>query len=437
MLKTKHSLLVVATASLLGASLVTPVVAQAALPSITIWVDSPRLPGAQVYAKIMKGKVNVNVQLHSQGDLVAKVQLFNTVKKGWPDVVFGPPNDVAFLKNPLVNDALQLDKLQPASVWKKFGNGNNWCVLGGHIYCVKNDLAQTVLWYNKTLMTQFSYKVPTTMDQYFAIGADLAKNHPGYSMGALGDQAAASGYLWPSQCPLNVGKSDTVVVINSKSPKCTRVAAGVQPLIDSGVLDTRSAFDAGYIKDVAQAGKWLMQIGPSWWGQFVLRPASSYNIPAGQVATANMPVWAGEKKAYSGEYGGGIYTVSPHSKFPKEALAFAMFMVADPRNLVTLVNPDGSHGAPTYPAFGPGNKLWTKAVAKDPYYAQNIVPALDAQAQLIWSGTKPVRYDANGAWGSSFDIDLAQSKNMQHAIDAYAAYTSNLAIQLGYAVVSK
>jgi len=39
----------------------------------------------------MKGKVNVNVQLHAQGDLVAKVQLFNTVKKGWPDVVFGPP----------------------------------------------------------------------------------------------------------------------------------------------------------------------------------------------------------------------------------------------------------------------------------------------------------------------------------------------------------
>lgn len=436
-MKRKHSLFVVATAALLGASLVTPVATQAAIPSITIWVDSPRLPGAQLYAKLMKGKVNVNVQLHAQGDLVAKVQLFNTVKKGWPDVVFGPPNDVAFLKNPLVNDVLQLDNLQPASVWKQFGNGNNWCELDGHIYCVKNDLAQTVLWYNKTLMDQFGYKVPTTMAQFAAIGMDVAKNHPGYSLGTLGDQAAYSGFLEPSQCPLNEAKSDTVVVINSKDPHCTRVSALVQPLIDNGVLDVRSPFDAGYIKDVGQAGKWLMEIGPSWWGQFVLRPASSYNIPAGQIATAPMPIWPGETKAYSGEYGGGIYTISPHSKFPKEALAFAMFMVGDKRNLVDVANPDGSHGAPTYPAFGPGNKIWTQAVAKDPYYAQNIVPALDTQAQLIWGGTKPVRYDANGAWGASFDPDLAQNKNMQHAIDAYATYTSNEATQVGYAVVSK
>jgi ABC-type glycerol-3-phosphate transport system substrate-binding protein len=202
------------------------------------------------------------------------------------------------------------------------------------------------------------------------------------------------------------------------------------------VLDVRSPFDAGYIKDV-QAGKWLMNVGPSWWGQFVLRPASSYNVPAGQVATAPMPLWAGETKAYSGEYGGGIYTISPHSKYPKEALAFAMFMVGDARNLVTVKNPDGSHGAPTYPAYGPGNKIWVKAVAKDTYYAQNIVPALDTQAQLIWSGTKPVRYDANGAWGASFATDLAQSKNLQHAIDAYATYTSNAATQVGYAVVTK
>lgn len=435
-MKRKHALLVVATTALLGASLVTPIATQAAIPSITIWVDPPRLPGAQLYAQVMKGKVNVNVQLHGQNDLVAKVQLFNTVKKGWPDVVFGPPNDVAFLKNPLVNDALQLDKLQSPAVWKAFGHGNDWCNLSGHYYCVKNDLAQTVLWYNKTLMNQFGYKVPTTMAEFAAIGADVAKNHPGYSMGPLGDQATYSSFLESSQCPLNVAKSDTVVIINSKSPKCTRVSALLQPLIDSGVLDVRSPFDAGYIKDI-QAGKWLMNVGPSWWGQFVLRPASSYNVPAGQVATAPMPTWAGETKAYSGEYGGGIYTISPHSKYPKEALAFAMFMVGDARNLVTVKNPDGSHGAPTYPAYGPGNKIWVKAVAKDSYYAQNIVPALDKQAQLIWPGTKPVRYDANGAWGASFSPDLVQSKNLQHAIDAYAAYTSNTATQVGYAVVTK
>jgi len=56
---------------------------------------------------------------------------------------------------------------------------------------------------------------------------------------------------------------------------------------------------------------------------------------------------------------------------------------------------------------------------------------------LIWGGTKPVRYDANGAWGASFDTEIAQSKNLQKAIDSYATYTSNAATQVGYAVVSK
>lgn len=434
-MKRKYSLIAVATAAVVGGAIVAPMAAQAAVPSITIWVDAPRLPGAQLYATVMKGKVNVKVELHAQGDLLAKVQLFNRVKKGWPDVVFGPPNDVAVLKNPLINNALPLDKyLTPAQV-KGFGNGNSWCKgTDGKTYCVKNDLAQTVLWYDTKLMTQFGYAVPTTMDQFAAIGADLAKNHPGYSLGALGDQALYSSYLWPSQCPLNQEKSATRVVINTASPKCTRVAKLLQPLVDSGVLDKRSPFDAGFIKDVGQAGKLVAEIGPSWWGEFVLRPAGSFAIPAGHIATAPMPMWAGEKVNYSGEWGGGIYTVSPHSKYPQAAVDFAMFMVSDKRNLVTVANPDGSHGAPTFPAYGPGNALWAAKISSDSYYASNPFPAMLAQSNKIFTGEKPVRYDTNGAWGASFSPELLKDGNIQKAVDAYGSYISNLAQQLGYEV---
>ena len=81
--------------------------ASAAIPSITIWVDAPRLPGAQAYAAAMKGKVNAKVELHDQADMLRKVNLFNRVKKGWPDVVFGPPNDVGPLMD--ASYALALD----------------------------------------------------------------------------------------------------------------------------------------------------------------------------------------------------------------------------------------------------------------------------------------------------------------------------------------
>ena len=410
---------------------------QAANPSLLIWVDSPRLPGAKEYAKIMKGKVDVKVELHSQGDLLAKVQLFNRVKKGWPDVVFGPPNDVAVLRNPIIGNAREISSLLKAEEIKNFGKLNDWCKgADGKYYCVKNDMAQSVLWYDTALFAEFGYKVPTKMSEFFAIGEDLAAKHPGYSLGALSDAAAYSSYFWPSQCPLNNELSATRVLINSKSPKCTRVTAALQPLIDKGVFYAGSAFSPEYIK-IAQEGKLVAHIGPSWFGEFVLRPASSFNIPTGRLTAAPMPTWDGEKVNYSGEWGGGIYTISPHAKSPRAALDFAIFMVGDKRNVVDVVNPDKSTGAPTFPAYIKGNKLWKAKIDADPYYKGSPYAAMAAQAGKVWTGVKPVRYDADGAWGAAFAPELAKSKDIQKALDAYATYTSNLAQQLGYEVTTK
>jgi multiple sugar transport system substrate-binding protein len=124
-LKKKYSWVAVAGAVAVVGATLTAMPTQAAIPSITIWADAPRLPGAKLYAQIMKGKVNVKVELHAQADLVQKVALFNRVKKGWPDVVFGPPNDVSVLKD--ANNALALDAYAPAAFWKDMEGGNQWC----------------------------------------------------------------------------------------------------------------------------------------------------------------------------------------------------------------------------------------------------------------------------------------------------------------------
>lgn len=436
-LKKKYSLIAIATATAIAGTTVMAMPAQAAKPSIVVWVDAPRLPGAKLYAQIMKGKVDVKVELHAQGDLLAKVQLFNRVKKGWPDVVFGPPNDVAVLKNPIIANARELSSLLTPAEIKDFGKLNDWSKASdGKYYSIKNDMAQSVLWYNTKLFAEFGYKVPTKMSELFAIGKDLAAKHPGYSLGALSDAAAYSGYFWPSQCPLNNELSATRVLINAKDPKCTRVTAALQPLIDAGVYYAGSAFSPEYAA-IAKAGKLVAHIGPSWYGEFVIRPAGSFAQPAGAWTAAPMPIWDGEKVAYSGEWGGGIYTVSPHSKFPRQALDFALFMTGDKRNVVDVKNPDGSTGAPTFPASLKGNALWKAKIDADPYYASSPYPAMAAQAGKVWTGVKPVRYDADGAWGAAFGPELAKSKNLQKALEAYAAYTSNLAQQLGYEVTTK
>ena len=434
-LKKKYSLVAIAAAAAIAGTTVMAMPAQAAKPSITIWVDAPRLPGAKLYAELMKKTVDVKVELHAQADLVQKVALFNRVKKGWPDVVFGPPNDVSVLRD--ADNAMALNKLAPASFWKDMEAGNQWCKgADGQYYCVKNDLAQTVLWVNTKLMKDFGYTVPKTMADFEKIGLDIAKNHPGYSVGALGAQGAYSSFLWPSQCPVNQATSATAVKIAPNSPKCTRATTLLNNLITAGVMSTSAPWDADFIKDFGAANKVVMTIGPSWFGEFVIRPAGSWNVPAGQITAAPMPLWAGEKVNYSGEWGGGIYTVSPHSKYPKEALAFAIFMVSDKRNVVDVKNPDGSKGAPTFPASQKGNAFWKAKVSADKYYAADPYPAMLEQAKKIFSGEKPVSYDSNGAMEGTFSNELKKTKDAQKALDAFAAYATNLAKQLGYKVTT-
>lgn len=434
-MKKKYSLVAVAGVLAIAGTTVVAMPAQAAKPSITIWVDAPRLPGAKLYAELMKGKVDVKVELHAQADLVQKVPLFNRVKKGWPDVVFGPPNDVSVLRD--ADNALALDKYAPASFWKDMEAGNQWCKgSDGKYYCVKNDLAQTVLWVNTKLMKDFGYTTPKTMADFEKIGLDIAKNHPGYSVGALGAQGAYSSFLWPSQCPVNQATSATAVKIAPTSPKCTRATTLLNNLINAGVMSTSAPWDADFIKDYGSANKVVMTIGPSWFGEFVIRPASSWNVPAGQITAAPMPMWAGEKVNYSGEWGGGIYTVSPHSKFPKEALAFAIFMVSDKRNVVDVKNPDGSKGAPTFPASQKGNALWKAKVSSDKYYAADPYPAMLEQSKKIFSGEKPVSYDSNSAMEGTFSNELKKTKDAQAALVAFSTYATNLAKQLGYKVTT-
>jgi multiple sugar transport system substrate-binding protein len=61
------------------------------------------------------------------------------------------------------------------------------CTINGTVYCLRNDLAQNLFWYNSALMKQFGYSVPTTWQQWQALGEQVAAHHPGYLVGSAGD----------------------------------------------------------------------------------------------------------------------------------------------------------------------------------------------------------------------------------------------------------
>ncbi|MFF1875912.1 ABC transporter substrate-binding protein, partial [Kitasatospora herbaricolor] len=157
---------------------------------ITVWADSTRLPAVQAYQKshpdVKMDIVTYDGSADGSTYLQTKVQLFDRTDKGWPDVVFGAPTDVTWASQPTSPKAVPFAAPLDEGLVKN-GTLDNFakrsltpCEFDGHTYCLRNDIAQVVLWYNKALMDKWGYTVPTTWEQYEALGLKVAKEHPGY-----------------------------------------------------------------------------------------------------------------------------------------------------------------------------------------------------------------------------------------------------------------
>jgi ABC-type glycerol-3-phosphate transport system substrate-binding protein len=397
-------------------------------PSLLIMVDTPRVPQAQEYKKLMAKTENITIQVIAQTDVQTKVDLHNKTKSGWPDVIFGAPQDTAAFEDPSNGYALNLTKLLPANVAAGFKAGNTDCVFNGQTYCLKNDLANNVLWYNTKIFKQLGLTVPKTMAEFAATAMKLKGT--GYSAGAYGDQNYYASFLQSSGCPLAQVPKPNVVRIAPSDPKCTRVAKLLQPLLDAGVIDKRSSSDPSFLADVAQKDKVAMTIGPSWFGDFIIEPAASWNVPAGEIAAAPMPAWGSGSDNTSGAWGGGSWTVSSHSKYQQAAVNAAIW-------LTTSTWMAEAKTTPTYPAYGPANAIWVKKQANDPYFANNTTTAMTAGASNINQGDRPVRFAFVNEIGTVLQADINSGKPLSTALNDFAHGLQQLAPLSGYKVITK
>ncbi len=90
-----------------------------------------------------------------------------------------------------------------------------------------------MLWVNKKLMKDFGYTVPTTWQEWATLGEKVAKEHPGYIVGNMGESFSHWIYLWGNQCPLQQVDGEKVP-INAADEHCTRTAKLLDPLIKDG-----------------------------------------------------------------------------------------------------------------------------------------------------------------------------------------------------------
>ncbi len=401
--------------------------------SLTVWVDAARLPVAQAYAK---SHPNVHVHIVSfDGDangattLQTKIQLWNRTGSGWPDVLFSEQvNDPVWMAQKPFDFAAPIKGLisqKLLSQWPAASTAQ--CTVGGTQYCLQDNLAQDVLWVNKKLMDKFGYKVPTTWQQWAAIGMDAAKKHPGYVIGTSGESFSHWVYLWADQCPLETLKGSTLL-INSTDMHCTRMASLLDPLIRNGTAPPLSVFTPDFAKKYGGAdSKVLMMPGPTWYGHSVFD--QTLHVPAGQI-TAAMPLQWNNEPITTGQVGGGPWIIARHSK----NLAAAADFVAWATTVFNPLPTTSKTARPGYPAYGPLASSWLASLAKDPYFAADPGPAMKAAAGLIWKGWNIVTYPDQPVWSNTVVTQLVAGKSLSSLLPALGTGLGQAAQAAGYQV---
>jgi ABC-type glycerol-3-phosphate transport system substrate-binding protein len=405
--------------------------AQDAKP-ITIWIDTTRQAAVDAFVKANPDKASlIKTEIVDRAEFAQKVLLFNNTGSGWPDVVFAEPEIVGQVADEQHDYPLDLTPYVSKEMLDNFAEGANAdCMTpDGQLLCMRNDLAHMVLWYDAPLMKQFGYDLPTTWEEYAALGEKVAKDHPGYVIGEFGDGGAMRTYLWASRCPTGQLKDVAKVYINTADPKCTRAVEMVDKLLANGTLSPLGAFDPAFV-DLVKAGKLLMIPTASWFGEYVFGGKTDslyYQEANGRLGVAAPLKWADEEKAWTGAWGGAAWAVSKHSENPQLAADFVIF----------VTTADGYQGtAPTYPAYIPAAKVWSKTLASNKVYAFDPFPVLEASAGLIDPLWGNVRYDRDGAFTTVVVAALKDGKTVADAMPAFQDQLANLAQAAGYEVVT-
>jgi ABC-type glycerol-3-phosphate transport system substrate-binding protein len=403
--------------------------------AITVWVDAPRDAVTDAYIKshpnVKVTKVIFDGDGNGATDLQTKIQLWNRTGSGWPDVVFSEQaNDPVWMGQAPFDFAADLNKVFPKDLIKGWPAPSlAQCTVAGHLVCLQDNLAQEVLYYNKKLMDRFGYKVPKTWQQWAAIGKKVAKQHPGYIIGTVGDSYGHWLYLWANKCPIEQVVGPKTVKIAPDDVHCTQMAKLLDPLLKNGSVEKGTVFAPGFAKKYGGADdKILMMPGPTWYAaggktSFL----ASLGIPAGEITDA-LPLRWNRDPLTTGQVGGGPWIISKHTKNMDAAVDFVKW--------ATTTN-EGRNAAQNYPAYKPAANYQLYKMDHDKWFAAPPAAAQKAAANLIWKGWSMVTYPDQPSWSNEVVANLAKGKSLLSLLPGLGKSLSNNAKAAGYKVVTK
>jgi ABC-type glycerol-3-phosphate transport system substrate-binding protein len=348
---------------------------------ITVWIDQDRQPYIDAYKKANPDKASlIQESIVDREQFPSKVLLFNNTGEGWPDVVFGEPRFVGRVADAAHDFPLDLKPWISEDILNNY-DGMAGCTFGDKILCVRNDLAQYVLYYNKPLMDQFGYQVPETWEDYQALSDKVAAEHPGYLLGTLGDGWSWLSFFDPSSCPSHLLVDDNTFQVNMADPKCLRAAKLVDHMIANKTLWDTDYFDATFVQQ-QNDNKVLMIAMASWaWGVF---NGTYYLTPDHQLGVAAPLKWADEDAPVNVAQGGAGWMVSRHTTNPKLATELVVWLTTNEGLWATI---------PNFPAYRPIQSLFQKQVSSNAIFANDPFQAMQAAASYLGPLDKWPRFD--------------------------------------------
>ena len=396
---------------------------------LVVWVDSTRLDAAKAYQKAHpKARLDIvtyDGNANGSNTLKTKTQLFDRAHEGWPDVVFTTDNNTASWASqgdnafvaPLSEGLLDkstLDGFAPGAL--------DVCTVDGKVYCLRNDLAQVVLWYNKTLLDQFGYTVPKTWEEYETLGEKVATEHPGYLIGTAGDAWAPEIYMWGAECPANQVTGPKTITVKATDAKCARAAKMMDKLVANKTMSMAPLFGPDFAKNLAD--KVLMLPGPAWYGGAVFQ--GTLKTPAGQLAVADPLHWADQSSPVTGNVGGGTWWLSRHTAHLDAAKDFITWITTADEYQVDL--------APGYPAHAGAAAKWLTKQQESGYYTGDISGPLTAAAGQVWSGWGSPEFSQEAVWAKTVIPGQTDGKTVESLLPDWQTAIEQQAQVFGYQV---
>ena len=375
--------------------------------AITVWVDASREPAVEAF-KAAHPDIELNVETYDgnasgSASLQTKIALFDQAGEGWPDVVFSTQNNDASWASK-ENAGVQAFAAPLNKGWfdDKFLDGFTPGALDpltvdDTVYGLRNDLAQSVFWYDQALFDQFGYEIPTTWEGYRDLSDKVAAEHPGYILGSVGDAfLGMMVYYWGAQAPVfQVDGNEFGSDFEAENSQA--MTDLIDHMVANGTLTTDSVFGADFVQKYKD--KVLGMPGPVWFTGAIFQNADSLNVPAGQLGAGTPLHWDG-KDIGTGNVGGGTWLASSHTRNLDATKTFLEFVTSSDEYQVEL--------APGYPAYAAAAEKWIANQASDGYFVGDFEKNVVDAASQVWDG-----------WGyPSFSAETAYSKIVLPALAA-------------------